>query len=179
FFFFQAEDGIRDFHVTGVQTCALPISPARCCWWACCGRARCNGPAGRPAASSRSGLRAAPGRRTVAPGQGRRAGRRNLTKREGGPDGQGPAGYRGTARVQLLLVIALLFALAVAVFAVQNAESISFRLCGWQSETSLVFVVLAAAAAGAVAAGLVGLVKQIKSSLRIRQLQHRLQKAEQ
>src|SRR5690606_40984146 len=27
-FFFQAEDGIRDFHVTGVQTCALPISPA-------------------------------------------------------------------------------------------------------------------------------------------------------
>src|SRR5439155_14584777 len=26
FFFFQAEDGIRDGHVTGVQTCALPIS---------------------------------------------------------------------------------------------------------------------------------------------------------
>src|SRR5207253_6958968 len=25
FFFFQAEDGIRDGHVTGVQTCALPI----------------------------------------------------------------------------------------------------------------------------------------------------------
>src|SRR5699024_11536811 len=28
FFFFQAEDGIRDRNVTGVQTCALPIS----CW---------------------------------------------------------------------------------------------------------------------------------------------------
>src|SRR5437870_13616287 len=27
-FFFQAEDGIRDGHVTGVQTCALPIWPA-------------------------------------------------------------------------------------------------------------------------------------------------------
>src|SRR2546427_8615711 len=27
FFFFQAEDGIRDSTVTGVQTCALPISP--------------------------------------------------------------------------------------------------------------------------------------------------------
>ena len=25
FFFFQAEDGIRDIGVTGVQTCALPI----------------------------------------------------------------------------------------------------------------------------------------------------------
>src|SRR5207248_6401585 len=27
FFFFQAEDGIRDRTVTGVKTCALPISP--------------------------------------------------------------------------------------------------------------------------------------------------------
>src|SRR5687767_15896012 len=37
FFFFQAEDGIRDKLVTGVQTCALPISdkhiPLRI-WWA-------------------------------------------------------------------------------------------------------------------------------------------------
>src|SRR5690606_40158386 len=39
FFFFQAEDGIRDFHVTGVQTCALPISwivmqeVPTCCHW--------------------------------------------------------------------------------------------------------------------------------------------------
>src|SRR5688500_20198862 len=35
-FFFQAEDGIRDYKVTGVQTCALPISSrrtaARSCW---------------------------------------------------------------------------------------------------------------------------------------------------
>src|SRR2546421_6345008 len=29
FFFFQAEDGIRDLIVTGVQTCALPISQRR------------------------------------------------------------------------------------------------------------------------------------------------------
>src|SRR5207249_8771049 len=29
FFFFQAEDGIRDRNVTGVQTCALPISIER------------------------------------------------------------------------------------------------------------------------------------------------------
>src|SRR5258706_766753 len=28
-FFFQAEDGIRDWSVTGVQTCALPISSRR------------------------------------------------------------------------------------------------------------------------------------------------------
>src|SRR5206468_7558871 len=30
FFFFQAEDGIRDLIVTGVQTCALPISYSFC-----------------------------------------------------------------------------------------------------------------------------------------------------
>src|SRR5256885_12623337 len=31
FFFFQAEDGIRDYKVTGVQTCALPIyTPSEC-----------------------------------------------------------------------------------------------------------------------------------------------------
>src|SRR5256885_7605637 len=37
FFFFQAEDGIRDYKVTGVQTCALPISTttgrAGSRWW--------------------------------------------------------------------------------------------------------------------------------------------------
>src|SRR6266496_2749617 len=36
FFFFQAEDGIRDLYVTGVQTCALPIyddgSPVPALW---------------------------------------------------------------------------------------------------------------------------------------------------
>src|SRR5256886_10273871 len=34
FFFFQAEDGIRDLTVTGVQTCALPISwaPTTLAW---------------------------------------------------------------------------------------------------------------------------------------------------
>src|SRR5438093_11965527 len=30
FFFFQAEDGIRDWSVTGVQTCAIPILPRAC-----------------------------------------------------------------------------------------------------------------------------------------------------
>src|SRR6266511_1306389 len=48
FFFFQAEDGIRDFHVTGVQTCALPIStpstttrtPTRSTWCASANRSK-------------------------------------------------------------------------------------------------------------------------------------------
>src|SRR5207249_6841929 len=36
FFFFQAEDGIRDRNVTGVQTCALPISLYREFWISKC-----------------------------------------------------------------------------------------------------------------------------------------------
>src|SRR6266511_2404382 len=41
-FFFQAEDGIRDFHVTGVQTCALPISSATASTTStACSRATC------------------------------------------------------------------------------------------------------------------------------------------
>src|SRR5258706_9441888 len=34
FFFFQAEDGIRDWSVTGVQTCALPILSCETDWLA-------------------------------------------------------------------------------------------------------------------------------------------------
>src|SRR5690606_40927617 len=41
FFFFQAEDGIRDFHVTGVQTCALPICPTSCSQMQVNGSTRC------------------------------------------------------------------------------------------------------------------------------------------
>src|SRR2546427_9217996 len=41
-FFFQAEDGIRDLTVTGVQTCALPISSASRACSAADGRCRCD-----------------------------------------------------------------------------------------------------------------------------------------
>src|SRR6266481_7597149 len=56
FFFFQAEDGIRDGTVTGVQTCALPISReavARTTWSAAgarsCGAGGGRGPPTRSA----------------------------------------------------------------------------------------------------------------------------------
>src|SRR5690606_40124067 len=49
FFFFQAEDGIRDFHVTGVQTCALPISvPLGTCLLRPAAGAGQEAPGGRP-----------------------------------------------------------------------------------------------------------------------------------
>src|SRR5690606_40789656 len=52
-FFFQAEDGIRDFHVTGVQTCALPI-------WARGPASRTRGPAPGPAGPNPTGRPATP-----------------------------------------------------------------------------------------------------------------------
>src|SRR3989442_9291901 len=67
FFFFQAEDGIRDADVTGVQTCALPISARR---------ARETPRAGwdrTPAVSPRTPLPRPPSRRSAtARGPGRR-----------------------------------------------------------------------------------------------------------
>src|SRR6266550_7614010 len=49
FFFFQAEDGIRDVAVTGVQTCALPISARSRATRCCAERRSCRGPpTGRP-----------------------------------------------------------------------------------------------------------------------------------
>src|SRR3712207_8607579 len=51
FFFFQAEDGIRDIGVTGVQTCALPISVGAAATGAAAGQVLPgSGADGRPAA---------------------------------------------------------------------------------------------------------------------------------
>src|SRR5256885_3215224 len=44
-FFFQAEDGIRDYKVTGVQTCALPISALRRLSTPMCRASLCSGSA--------------------------------------------------------------------------------------------------------------------------------------
>src|SRR5687768_17714547 len=83
FFFFQAEDGIRDVAVTGVQTCALPISlgaalpPRRGCRSGdCCCRRRRAGRRG-PAAGRRACARRGAAARRAA-GSRRRSGFRGL-----------------------------------------------------------------------------------------------------
>src|ERR1039457_3150445 len=55
--FFQAEDGIRDYKVTGVQTCALPI-----CWWGVCTGRRWGWAGLRRAARHRGSQRPLPNR---------------------------------------------------------------------------------------------------------------------
>src|SRR5207244_5422616 len=71
FFFFQAEDGIRDDLVTGVQTCALPISGSRGPGegWRARRRTACRQSRRRP------GRRRRPPRWSGRPPEGRRAGR--------------------------------------------------------------------------------------------------------
>src|SRR5215510_12422911 len=62
FFFFQAEDGIRDGHVTGVQTCALPIL-------CCTSRPGCSHPPRKPSwptGSARNGTPTATASRNTA-----------------------------------------------------------------------------------------------------------------
>src|SRR5438876_9193546 len=71
FFFFQAEDGIRDGRVTGVQTCALPISNS------------CGGGAGgdkSPQAHARAPVSRGPG---IAPARARRRAGRSEERRVG------------------------------------------------------------------------------------------------
>src|SRR6266498_5261788 len=62
FFFFQAEDGIRDADVTGVQTSALPIWPSRKYPEPPPGSSKSRtGPSGAPAAEARLRIRSSSG----------------------------------------------------------------------------------------------------------------------
>src|SRR5690606_39692090 len=65
-FFFQAEDGIRDFHVTGVQTCALPIWRRTGCRSAPPAAGGCNCCRSHPPAGCANGYGYPPGRQTRA-----------------------------------------------------------------------------------------------------------------
>src|SRR5438270_7811235 len=80
FFFFQAEDGIRDLTVTGVQTCALPISTAPSSHW--------TGPAAPSAPVPRA--RAAPSRSCPSPSPAPRA--RSGTARSSARPRRSPGG---------------------------------------------------------------------------------------
>lgn len=67
------------------------------------------------------------------------------------------------------LVLGLVFSIAVAVFAVQNATRVDITLLLWQLKSiSLVLVILGSALIGALSAGLFGIVKQIKLKRKIK-----------
>src|SRR6202042_2084227 len=78
-FFFQAEDGIRDLYVTGVQTCALPISAVPRLGASACRRRRPGARAGGLLGRRRCGLR-------VVAQMDCRPARRGCSRRASGPD---------------------------------------------------------------------------------------------
>ena len=63
--------------------------------------------------------------------------------------------------MQLYLVLALLFALLVAVFAVQNTMTVPIAFLFWKLNVSLVLVILGAASFGALCVFLVGMFKNL------------------
>jgi len=73
--------------------------------------------------------------------------------------------------MQLYLVGALLFALLVALFAVQNTMMVKIAFLLWQFEVSLVLVILGAASFGALCVFLVGMFKNIGSWRKQRELE--------
>lgn len=74
--------------------------------------------------------------------------------------------------MQAYLIIALIFALLVAIFSIQNASGVDIRLFHWNfSGISLVLVILGSAAVGAVCAFLLGMPKQLGINRKLKDLQ--------
>src|SRR3712207_7715743 len=93
-FFFQAEDGIRDIGVTGVQTCALPI-------WR---RTRRRPPQPREASRARGGAPVGqPEQATTGKGSGEGRRRRGPRRRRGG-GGRGTEGNKSETQTSPKLV---------------------------------------------------------------------------
>ena len=75
---------------------------------------------------------------------------------------------------QVALILSLVLATLVAVFAIQNATSVTLRFGIWSVETSLVVVTLVSVAAGAAVASLLRLPGWIRDRSRLRQLTREL-----
>lgn len=71
--------------------------------------------------------------------------------------------------VQVYLFAALVLAVLVATFAVQNAIPVAVKFLAWNFESSLVIVILLAAGVGAFAAALVSLPQALRAWARLRQ----------
>jgi uncharacterized integral membrane protein len=73
--------------------------------------------------------------------------------------------------MRFYLILGLLFALLVAVFAVQNATLVDIRFLGWEfKKISLALVVLGAAAGGALMVFILSLGREVRHAWRMREL---------
>jgi uncharacterized integral membrane protein len=80
--------------------------------------------------------------------------------------------------VQAYLIAALVLAILVATFAVQNAIPVTLRFLAWNFESSLVVVIFLAAGVGALAATLVSLPQAVRAWARLRQREAELARLE-
>lgn len=82
--------------------------------------------------------------------------------------------------MQFLSVLAIFFALVVAIFAVQNAGPVEIKFLTWQfRRISLVLVILGSAAFGALVIFLLGAVKQVRQAREIRELKSQHKKLQE
>ncbi|MTI81053.1 MAG: DUF1049 domain-containing protein [Firmicutes bacterium] len=78
---------------------------------------------------------------------------------------------RGEKKMQIYFVLGMVFALIVAIFAVQNATAVDLSFLGWSfPDISLVLVILTSVAGGALITVLFGLPRQIRTMMRVREL---------
>lgn len=81
--------------------------------------------------------------------------------------------------IQLYWIVALFFALLVAVFALQNAEAVDIRFLAWQfKDISLVLVIFGSAVIGALFLFLVSTIKQLTMVLKMRDAEGKIRKLE-
>ncbi|MEK6813226.1 MAG: LapA family protein [Nitrospirota bacterium] len=80
--------------------------------------------------------------------------------------------------MQIALVLALIIAIAVAVFAIQNAASVVVSVLFWNIETSLVILVLGSALAGALVSALLAGVRWVRLSKELRACRRRIREME-
>lgn len=82
--------------------------------------------------------------------------------------------------MQFYLILSLLFALIVAIFAIQNSVAVPIRFLFWRyNEAPLVFVIFGSAILGALVIGITGFAKQLKLKLKIREYKHQISKIEE
>lgn len=78
----------------------------------------------------------------------------------------------------LTLVLALICALLVAVFAVQNAKPVAVAFLVWEFEISLVLIILGSAALGAIAVFLLGTLNLVQKNRKLKEATQRVQSLE-
>ncbi len=77
--------------------------------------------------------------------------------------------------MQILVILALLFALVISIFAVQNSSPVDIRFLGWRYQgISLVVIILGAFSMGALLTIIINMVKNLKTMIKIKELNSKI-----